>query len=238
MRIYERLSAVYDIDWSRFAEQCASLVDQLLIECGISEARVLDLACGTGTMAILLAAQRHIVHGIDSSPEMVGLARSKSVSMANISFEVQDMTRFTVADEFDLITCTFDSLNYVLSIEGIEAMFSRVALSLKESGLFVFDSNTSQHYINLGNGSQKRELTGQSFVQKWRYDRVKKEATTTFEFVDGSKEIHRQRPYDLSELSPILSKSDLRAVQTWSWFDRSPYEADSARLFCVATKDA
>jgi SAM-dependent methyltransferase len=237
MRIYERLSQVYDVGWGRFAEQYLSLIDQLLADYHIKRASILDVACGTGILAISLASRGHIVHGIDISSDMVALAKSKSLNVPNVSFEVQDMTRFVVQDEFDLITCTFDSLNYVLNIADVEAMFIRVAVSLKKSGLFVFDSNTSRHYINVGNGSQKRELGDQSFVHKWSYDTIKKEAVTTFEFADGSKEIHRQRPYDLAELSPVMTESGLHAVETWSWFDRSPYNARSARLFCVAEKN-
>jgi SAM-dependent methyltransferase len=236
MRIYERLSQVYDIDWGRFAQQYSGLMNQVLGEYGINQARVLDLACGTGILAVMLAAHGHIVHGMDNSPEMVALATSKSMGMANISFEIQDMTRFVVSDEFDLVTCTFDSVNYVVSVVGLEAMFRRVSRCLRESGLFLFDSNTNQLYVSVGSGSQKKELGGQSFVQRWSYDPVKKEATTVFEFADGSKEIHRQRPYDLSELGPILAECGLDVVQTWSWFDRRPYNAQSARLFCVAMK--
>lgn len=216
MRIDERLSQVYDIGWGRFVEQYLSLIDQLSEKSSIDRGRMLDIACGTGILAISLGIRGHIVHGINISSEMVALAKSKSIKMPNVSFEVRDMTRFIIRDEFDLITCTFNSLNYVLNIDGVEAMFRRVAPSLKKSGLFIFDSNTNQHYINVGDGSQKRELGGQLFIQKWSYDPIKKEATITFEFADGSKEIHLQRPYDLSELNPILTKSSLRAVQTWS----------------------
>ena len=237
MKIYERLSQVYDIGWGRFAKQYLSLIDQLLDDYNVNQAKILDVACGTGILAISLASRGNIVHGIDISSDMVALAKSKTVNMPNVSFEVQDMTRFVVRDEFDLITCTFDSLNYLLNIDSVEAMFIRVAPSLKKSGLFIFDSNTSQHYINLGNGSQKKELGGQSFIQKWSYDPIEKEATITFEFADGSKEIHRQRPYDLSEFSPVFTESGLHAVETWSWFDRSPYDAQSVRLFCIAKKN-
>lgn len=236
MKAYERLAQVYDIGWGRFAERYLSLLDQLLDECGINQARILDIACGTGVLAISLASCGHVVHGIDISSDMVALAKSKSANMPNVSFEVQDMTRFSVSGEFDLVTCTFDSLNYILSIDGVKAVFVRVATSLKKSGLFVFDSNTSEHYINVGNGSQKKELGGQSIIQKWSYNPVKKEATTIFEFADGSKEIHRQRPYDLSELSCILTESGLRVVRTLSWFDRSPFNAHSARLFCITMR--
>jgi 2-polyprenyl-3-methyl-5-hydroxy-6-metoxy-1,4-benzoquinol methylase len=238
MRIYERLSHVYDIGWCRFAEQYTSLVNQLLGEYGITHARILDLACGTGILAISLASQGHTVHGIDISPEMVAVAKSKSVGIPRVSFEVGDMTEFVVRGKFDLITCTFDSLNYVLNTDGVRAMFGRIARSLMKSGLFVFDSNTSQHYINVGNGSRMTELAGQSFVHTWSYDSTKKEATTTFEFADGPGEIHRQQPYDLSQLNPILAEAGLRTVHTWSGFDRSPYNAQSPRLFCVAQKNA
>jgi SAM-dependent methyltransferase len=237
MRIYEHLSQVYDIGWCGFAEQYVSLVSQLLGEYGIAQARILDLACGTGILAISLAGQGHIVRGIDISPEMVALAKSKSGEIPNVSFDVQDMTKFVVPGRFDLITCTFDSLNYVLNSHGLRAMFGRVARSLAKSGLFLFDSNTSQHYMNVGNGSRKMELGGHSFVHTWRYDSTKKEAITTFEFADGSRETHHQQPYDLSQLGPILADVGLRAAHTWSGFDRSPYNAQSPRLFCVAQKD-
>lgn len=237
MRIYQRLSQVYDLDWGRFAEQYLVLIDRILDDCGIKQARILDLACGTGILAIALGRQGHIVRGIDISPDMIAVAKSKAAGMPNVSFEVGDMTTFAVRGKFDLITCTFDSLNYVLNFDDVQAMFTRVAASLKQSGLFVFDSNTRQLYITIGEGTERKELGGQSFVQKWGYDPVVNEATTTFEFADGSKEIHRQRPYDLSELGPALGEAGLRAVETWSRFDKTPYDAQSARLFCVAKKD-
>ena len=237
MKIYERLSQVYDIGWGRFAEQYVGLIDLLFEENHIEQVNILDIACGTGILAISLASRGHIVHGIDISPSMVALAQSKSANIPGVSFEVQDMTRFIVRGKFDVITCTFDSLNYLLNINDVGAMFVRVALSLKKSGLFVFDSNTSQHYINVGKGSQKQELGGQSFIQEWSYDPIKNEATTVFEFADGSKESHRQHPYDLSVLGPILTGSGFRVVATWSWFDRNPYSDQSVRLFCVARKN-
>jgi ubiquinone/menaquinone biosynthesis C-methylase UbiE len=238
MTIYERLSQVYDLGWGGFAEQYRGLVDRILVECGIKEARILDLACGTGILAMSLARQGHIVRGIDVSPKMIAVARSKTGGMPYVSFEVGDMTKFVVRGEFDLVTCTFDSVNYVLNIDDVEAMFVRVAASLEKAGRFVFDSNTRQLYVSIGTGTEKKELGGQSFVHKWSYNRLRNEATTTFEFADGSKEIHRQRPYDLSELSPVLGRAGLRAVETWSRFDRSPYDALSARLFCVAEKNS
>lgn len=237
MKIYERLSQVYDYGWYKFPEQYLGLVESLLDEQDIRQARILDIACGTGILAISLAKRGHVVHGIDISPEMIALARSKSTGMPNVSFEVQDMTDFIVHDKFDLITCAYGALNYVLDIDGLKAMFARVALSLNKSGLFVFDCNCNQHFINQGNGSQKIAIGKQYISIRWSHDPVNKVRATVFEFTDGSKEIHRQRSYDWSEINPVLKESSLCTVHTWSGFDRSPYNTQSMWLFCVAKKD-
>ena len=139
MKIYERLSQVYDLDWGKFAMQYVNLINQIFNERGITQARILDLACGTGTLAVELADCGHSVHGIDISPQMIEIAKSKSMGLSNVSFEVQDMTQFCVKEKFELATCAFDSINYLLDIDSVKAMFFRATTALHESGLFVFD---------------------------------------------------------------------------------------------------
>ncbi len=236
MRAYERLSQVYDLGWSDFAREYLGLVNGVLREQGIRRARILDIACGTGTLAVALAGRGHRVRGIDLSPEMIAAARLKSAGSERISFDVQDMRKLKVPGLYDLATCAFDALNYVLTEEDLGVVFGRVAATLRDSGLFVFDSNTTHHYVSRENGSFRRSLGGRSFVQSWSYSRAKRESVTTFKFDDGATEIHRQRPYDLVELRPLLADAGFCVRQTWSWFDRKPFTTDSDRLFCVAQK--
>ena len=238
MKIYERLSQIYDLGWGKFAMQYVGFINQLLGERGIKQARILDLACGTGILAVELAGYGHFVHGIDISPQMVEIAKLKSIGLSNVSFEVQDMTQFCVEDKFDLATCTFDSINYLLDTNGLKVMFCRIAVILRESGLFVFDSNTNQLYVDRQKGRYERELGGESFIQSLSYDPVKKEATTVFEFSDGNIEVHKQRPYDLVELEPPLAEAGLRIVHAFSGFDKKPYNSESERLICVAEREA
>jgi SAM-dependent methyltransferase len=238
MRIYGRLSQVYDLDWGKYAKQYVSLVNQLLDERGVKRARILDIACGTGTLVVELANRGHFVHGIDISPEMINIAKSKSISLPNVSFDVQDMTHFSVKDKFELATCTFDSINYQIDTDGLKAMFHRVASALCDSGIFVFDSNTKKLYTNRHKGIHERVLGGVSFIQQLNYDPIKKEATTVFEFSDGTIEVHRQRPYDLVELKPLLAEAGLRVIHLFSGFDKRPYNSGSERLICVAEREA
>jgi len=237
---YERLSKVYDFGWADFSKQYIGLINELFSEHGITQATILDIACGTGTLAIELAQSGHVVHGIDSSPEMIRIAKSKSksksIKLSNLLFDVQDMTRFNVDGKFDLVTCTYDSINYIRKLNDLREMLFRVASVLHERGLFIFDSNTKQLYLSHSDETYKRELNGHSFIQHCSYDSTRNVATTVFSFSDGTYEIHKQRPYDYDELGPLLKHAGFHVVHLFSWFERMPYSSNTPKLFCVAEK--
>ena len=238
MKPYRRLSQVYDSGWGDFSEQYVYWIHRLLRERGLTQARVLDLACGTGTLAVELAKCGHVVHGIDISPKMISKAKAKSTKLSSVSFDVQDMIRFKVDGKFDLVTCTYDSINYICNLIDLRKMLIRVASALREAGLFIFDSNTERLYQNHSDETLMRELNGQQFIEECRYDSARNEATTTFSFSDGTYEIHRQRPYDYDELDPLLRSAGLHVLHLFSWFDMIPYSPETAKLFCVAEKRA
>ena len=235
---YQRLSRLYDLDWAPFARQYPGIILPLLDGRNVEKARILDLACGTGGLVIELAGYGHNVHGLDSSPEMISLAKAKAKGMDNVSFTVQDVAEFQVDGIFDIITSTFDSINYLTQPDRVQAMLRRVAAALDESGLFIFDSNTPNMYLNHHGESYRRQLDGQSLVQRIDYDPARKAATVTFEFADGTTEAHRQRPYDLAELEPWLNAAGLYIVYAFGDFNKQPYTPASERLICVAEKDS
>jgi 2-polyprenyl-3-methyl-5-hydroxy-6-metoxy-1,4-benzoquinol methylase len=236
LKPYERLSRVYDIGWGDFSVQYVDLINELLQERGLGRARILDLACGTGVLAIELAKCGHVVHGIDTSQEMISVAKSKSAGLSNLSFDIQDMVQFEVYGKFDLVTCTFDSINYIRKLSDLRKMLFRVASVLPEGRLFVFDSNTRELYLSHSNEKQKRELNGQTVIQNWSYDSTRSVATTAFSFSDGTYEIHKQRPYNFDELNPLLERVGFRVLYLFSWFEKLPYSSNTPKLFCVAEK--
>jgi SAM-dependent methyltransferase len=237
-KAYKRLSQVYDSGWSDFSRQYVDWINGLLAERGIVKGKILDLACGTGTLALELAQCGHIVQGIDISVEMIEKAKSKSARLPNISFDVQDMTRFEIDAQFNLVACTFDSINYIRNLNLVRRMLSRVGSVLDEAGIFIFDTNTKRLYQSHSNETVSRMLNGQTFYQHCRYDSIRNVAITTFSFSDGTLEIHRQWPYDYDDLSPILISSGLHIVQLFSWFDLIPYSPEAAKIFCVAEKSS
>jgi demethylmenaquinone methyltransferase/2-methoxy-6-polyprenyl-1,4-benzoquinol methylase len=75
-----------------------------------SGARVLDLACGTGDLALAAAAAipRSQVTGVDASPRMIELARERAARPGAPAFAVGDMARLDVADaSVDAITAGY-----------------------------------------------------------------------------------------------------------------------------------
>jgi SAM-dependent methyltransferase len=236
MKNYRKLSSVYDLEWGDFAVRFAGFVAARIKDRGLIEAKVLDLACGTGTLAIALADRGHRVLGIDGAPEMIALARAKAGPRTGVTFEVQDIRRFEAGSGFGLVTCSFDAINYILRPSDLESVFRGVAAALAENGIFVFDSNTRRQYLESSLGRRELVLGGRRLSQSWNYNPLKRVATTTFIFDDGSREVHNQRPYDLAELGRLLSRAGLVFAGTWSSPDEEPFRPDSLRLYAVAEK--
>lgn len=235
---YERLSRYYDVGWGEFSSQYTDLIEELLNERGMAQARILDVACGTGILAICLARCGHIVHAVDNSPEMISMAKSKSAGISNLSLDIQDMVHLNVDGKFDLVTCTFDSINYILRLSDLRQMFIRVASVLCDGGLFIFDSNTKELYLSHSGETHKREVNGQSFIQHFSYDSARRLSTIAFSFSDGMYEVHRQRPYDYDTLEPLLRRAGFQVIHLYSWFEKMPYSPNTPKLFCVAEKHA
>ncbi len=100
--------------------------------------KVLDIACGTGTVAKHLCDMGYDVWGLDLSEEMLSVASPK----IGAKLYKRDMRFFDFENSFDSCICTLDSLNHLESKEDWRACFSSVYSSLKEGGLFIFDVNT------------------------------------------------------------------------------------------------
>src|SRR5574340_1270808 len=80
---------------------------------GISPgARVLDLACGTGDLALAAAAKGARVVGLDVTPRMIEIARSKAADGPGPAFVVGDMMQLPFPEaSFDVITTAYGLRN-------------------------------------------------------------------------------------------------------------------------------
>lgn len=127
---------------------------------------ILDLACGTGTLAISLANLGYKVFGLDLSDEAINVAKEKAkINHVDIDFKVLDMSDFKYENQFDVITCFFDSVNF-LTLEQIPLMMDSVYQNLKDGGYFIFDLFTHNKMKFFNNTTIKDKLSFAKY--KWK----------------------------------------------------------------------
>ena len=183
---------------------------------------VLDLACGTGTMACLLAKRGYEVIAADGSGEMLAQAAAKAEGLARRPlFLQQAMPRLRLAQPVDAVVSTLDSLNYLTAERDLRETFRRVRRWLKPGGLFLFDVNTPY---------KLRRMDGQLYMDEtedsvciWRTFFSEKKQVCTYQ-VDlfrlqpggawaRSFEEHRERAWSEEVLRRSLEEAGFSALR-------------------------
>lgn len=130
-----------------------------------------DLACGTGTTALELARRGMKVYGVDLSPTMCRLARTKARRAgANVTILRGDMRTFRLPEPVDLITCEFDALNHVPRKSDLARVANAVARALRPGGYFYFDVNNRLAFQKVWPGTSWFEKRGVVMVMRGGYD--------------------------------------------------------------------
>lgn len=144
MAIYREFARFYASGpYPEYSRRMAELLPAVLERFGAKPRTLLDLACGEGTFAVLMAQRGFKVTGVDASPEMLRYARERAEEAGvEVQFIEQDMRTLSLPEKFDLVTCWYDSLNYLLEYEELAKTFANVARVLNLGGLFIFDMNT------------------------------------------------------------------------------------------------
>ena len=82
--------------------------------------KVLDVACGTGDMAVELLRQGCSVTGVDLSKEMMAIAKQKAPQS---EYSLADVERLPFGEaSFDAVTCAFGVRNFVHLEQGLSEM--------------------------------------------------------------------------------------------------------------------
>ncbi|MHB1295124.1 MAG: class I SAM-dependent DNA methyltransferase [Anaerolineae bacterium] len=145
MAIYQEYASVYDRSGQLgFSLRMLPYLRDVLARHPAAGRVLLDLACGTGTVAVAMASDGWKVYAVDGSADMLAEARDKAESngVALLASQ-QDMRRFVLPERVHLVTCLYDSMNYMLTSEDLLAVFKRVYAALEPGGLFLFDMNTA-----------------------------------------------------------------------------------------------
>ncbi|MCP4685284.1 MAG: class I SAM-dependent methyltransferase [bacterium] len=159
---YEKFASVYDrLEADRFSVRMAEYTLKILNRFEVEVDEALDLCCGTGTAIKIFSDRGMVMSGLDRSREMLKRTKEK-LRGRNIPLYCQELPRFEIREKtmsraplrgFGLVTCFYDSLNYLKNERELKAAFRAVYKHLRPGGWFVFDMNTP-HALKTIWGSQ------------------------------------------------------------------------------------
>lgn len=235
---YDRLTN--DVPYGSVVE----FYQQILNREGLAPKTAVDLACGTGSVAVLLAELGMQVTAVDMSEEMLCVAAQKAQDMDNAPwFVCQRLEKLALPEKVDLAVCALDSLNYITVPADCEKAIKRVYRALNAGGCFVFDVNTP---------NKLRAMDGQVFLDEdedvycvWRGEFDEKTNICTYAMDlfqragnvwHRSFEEHQEYAYTTEQLKDYLQKAGFTDIEIFA--DRAleaPKEGEQ-RIFIKARK--
>lgn len=207
---------------------------------------MLDLACGTGTVALSFATRGWEVFGIDASSGMLAQARHKSEqARLDLALSQQDMRSFVLPHPVGLITCLYDSLNYMLTLADLQRVFVRVAAHLRPRGAFLADMNTQWALEQVwGNNTFFVEGNDLALILASGYEpQTHLSSVEIVGFVrkeDGRyerfAEHHTEMAYSEEEIRLAFAAAGLQVEAAYTCFGLDAPAAETRRIMWVARK--
>lgn len=209
---------------------------------------VLDLACGTGSMALILAGRGYQVVGVDRSARMLEIARKKlSDAKLYAEFIEADMRSFELREPVDAAICVFDSLNYLTERRDVQAAFACVHRELRPGGMFVFDVNTPERLamikkeVHLFEGPNHYLIWSDLYDPTRKWWRVK---LTGFLKRPGKghdgwtrfDEVHRERAFPIEDVTLWLNAAGFEVPAVYDSSSFRPANKSTSRAYFVARR--
>lgn len=238
---YDPFAWFYNRYWgARFAGLVLPVLERLVFPLWPAGGRLLDLCCGTGQLAHALATRGFLVTGIDGSEAMLRHARDNAPGG---EFILADAQSFALPSVYHGALSTFDSLNHVMSLPELTAVFRNVHAVLVERGVLLFDLNMEEGYRVRWRGTASIVDDDNVCIVLPGYDpeeRIGRYDITLFELKAGTW--HRsdlalfQRCYPEAEVRSALGEAGFRRVSTYDAEKDLGLSRNVGRTFFLARK--
>ena len=204
--------------------------------------RILDLCCGHGRHALLLAGRGYSLTGVDFSDRALRLARRRAQRAGlPVRWLKRDMRRIAFREEFDAVVNVFTSFGYFESDAENEDVLRRVAAALRPGGCFLIDHINREYLVRSYEPRDWRQASDGTLVLEERsIDLLAGRSRSEWTAItpDGARHESRVdvRVYTLRELVGMLERAGLRFRQAWGGFDGGDYSLESRRMIVLAEK--
>jgi SAM-dependent methyltransferase len=199
----------------------------------------LELAVGTGRVALALSARGVRVHGIELSPHMVARLRAKA-GAHDVEVTVGDMTSTRLDHSFTLVYLVWNTIMNVTTQDEQVAVFENAAAHLEPGGCFVVEVVVPQLRL-LPPGEAGRVFALEpDHVGIETFDDLPGQITWSHHWtaIDG-RLLRHSAPYRYvwpAELDLMARLASLRLRDRWSGWSKEPFTSNSTSQVAVFEK--
>jgi SAM-dependent methyltransferase len=205
-------------------------------------ARLLDVPCGAGRLAVALAGRGYQITGVDNDAALLDAARRSAEGRglsAAIYFEQRDMRDLPWREAFDGAYCFWESFGF-FDDEGNRAFLGAVAAALKPGAKFVFDTHVAETMLpHLGQRPWERVGDDLLVLEERDYDPATALLHRRLIIVGQGRTATVELPmrlYTYRELLALLDGAGFTACEGYSWLSLVPFMMGAPRLLMVAGK--
>jgi len=248
MNNYDVIAPFYDIEHAQFGED----LDLYRNYAELCSGKILDLACGSGRVLLPLVQDGYEVTGVDTSAQMLELARQALVSadsMFRCHFVQQDICTLQLGQKFRLAFIALSSFGHITMRKQQQQALTAVRTHLSPGATFIVDiGNADARYLEglsgqiLHRGTWQRDdgtfLT--HFVSPTSaVDRHVLELTHFYEQYSQAGPVQRTVAtmhlylFERSEMELLLEQAGFVIRDVYGDYDLSPYQLESPRMICI-----
>ena len=235
---YDRLTN--DVDYRAIV----AFYEEILSREGVTPKSAIDLACGTGSVALILAEKLDRVLGVDMSEEMLTVAFQRAQEQDRMPmFICQMLQELQLPKAVDMAVCALDGLDYILDPADCKKAIGRVYKALNPGGIFIFDVNTPE---------KLRAMDGQVFLDEdddvycvWRGEFNEETNICSYGMDlfqrtgsnwERSFEEHREYAYTREQLTAYLKEAGFTRIRVYADGLLQPPREGEQRIYFSARK--
>lgn len=206
--------------------------------------KILEAACGTGSITRLLADKNYRVTAFDLSQDMLMRAYEKLGRSPGVKLLNMDMTAFKIDDKFDAAICCCDGINYITE-DQVRKFFNNVYNHLNDNSKFIFDMSTEYKYDSMFNDTYVYDDGEIFYVWENIPDELSKSVSMEINFFvkDSSdkylriNEIQTQYIHAAGTITRLLEEAGFTDIEVYDDYSDEEFNEESLRaVFCAAKK--
>lgn len=216
---------------------------------------ILELGCGTGVHATLLADEGFKIHGVDVSPQMLKFAEDRhsrlNEKMAEkLLFTEGDIRKIRLDEKFDVVLSLFHVISYQTTNADLSAAFETVKNHLEPDGIFIFDFWYGPAVLNERPTFKEKRMEDETLVIKRvsepeifpnenrvdvNYSIFIKNKTSGS--TDEIRETHKMRYLFNSDLDFLNEKSKMKTIDSREWMTDKEIGFDTFNVYRIVSHE-